>query len=420
MTHGGLGATLARTREGILLALDSVRANKARAALTILGVGIGVMVVIAMASTITGVNRGVTQRLETLGPRTFFVWRFFREGIQVSDGSDEMSPWRRNPWMTVEEAELIRQLPLVRDVTVREASSGQVVYGDITLDDVSVRGMTPSWVTVVGGSVVDGRNFTPAEQAAGARVMVINEKLADELFPGLDPIGKRAKVFGEPFEVVGKYAEPASLFGSGDSPVVIMPHGTFTKVAQYWKGWLQVAVVPVEYTTVAETQDQVISALRAARGLRAGQENNFAVVGQDRLLANFNNVTGAFFVVMLALSSIGLLVGGVGVIAIMMISVTERTREIGVRKALGATRAEIMFQFLVEAATLTLLGGITGMVLGGLIAWGVASWTPIPAVIPLWSVIVALLASAVTGIFFGLYPASRAARLDPVEALRYE
>ncbi len=420
MTHGGLGATLARTREGILLALDSVRANKARAALTILGVGIGVMVVIAMASTITGVNRGVTQRLETLGPRTFFVWRFFREGIQVSDGSDEMSPWRRNPWMTVEEAELIRQLPLVRDVTVREASSGQVVYGDITLDDVSVRGMTPSWVTVVGGSVVDGRNFTPAEQAAGARVMVINEKLADELFPGLDPIGKRVKVFGEPFEVVGKYAEPASLFGSGDSPVVIMPHGTFTKVAQYWKGWLQVAVVPVEYTTVAETQDQVISALRAARGLRAGQENNFAVVGQDRLLANFNNVTGAFFVVMLALSSIGLLVGGVGVIAIMMISVTERTREIGVRKALGATRAEIMFQFLVEAATLTLLGGITGMVLGGLIAWGVASWTPIPAVIPLWSVIVALLASAVTGIFFGLYPASRAARLDPVEALRYE
>ncbi len=420
MTHGGLGATLARTREGILLALDSVRANKARAALTILGVGIGVMVVIAMASTITGVNRGVTQRLETLGPRTFFVWRFFREGIQVSDGSDEMSPWRRNPWMTVEEAELIRQLPLVRDVTVRETSSGQVVYGDITLDDVSVRGMTPSWVTVVGGSVVDGRNFTPAEQAAGARVMVINEKLADELFPGLDPIGKRAKVFGEPFEVVGKYAEPASLFGSGDSPVVIMPHGTFTKVAQYWKGWLQVAVVPVEYTTVAETQDQVISALRAARGLRAGQENNFAVVGQDRLLANFNNVTGAFFVVMLALSSIGLLVGGVGVIAIMMISVTERTREIGVRKALGATRAEIMFQFLVEAATLTLLGGITGMVLGGLIAWGVASWTPIPAVIPLWSVIVALLASAVTGIFFGLYPASRAARLDPVEALRYE
>ncbi len=420
MTHGGLGATLARTREGILLALDSVRANKARAALTILGVGIGVMVVIAMASTITGVNRGVTQRLETLGPRTFFVWRFFREGIQVSDGSDEMSPWRRNPWMTVEEAELIRQLPLVRDVTVREASSGQVVYGDITLDDVSVRGMTPSWVTVVGGSVVDGRNFTPAEQAAGARVMVINEKLADELFPGLDPIGKRAKVFGEPFEVVGKYAEPASLFGSGDSPVVIMPHGTFTKVAQYWKGWLQVAVVPVEYTTVAETQDQVISALRAARGLRAGQENNFAVVGQDRLLANFNNVTGAFFVVMLALSSIGLLVGGVGVIAIMMISVTERTREIGVRKALGATRAEIMFQFLVEAATLTLLGGITGMVLGGLIAWGVASWTPIPAVIPLWSVIVALLASAVTGIFFGLYPTSRAARLDPVEALRYE
>jgi putative ABC transport system permease protein len=171
---------------------------------------------------------------------------------------------------------------------------------------------------------------------------------------------------------------------------------------------------------VAAAQDQVIAALRGKRGIRPSEENNFAVVTQDKLLEVFNKVTGGFFLVMLALSSVGLLVGGVGVVAIMMISVTERTREIGVRKALGATRREIMFQFLVEAATLTLLGGAIGMGLGGAIAWLVERYSPIPAAVPLWSVATALVASAVTGIFFGLYPANRAARLDPVEALRWE
>ena len=162
------------------------------------------------------------------------------------------------------------------------------------------------------------------------------------------------------------------------------------------------------------------AALRVSRGLRPGQENNFALVTQDKLLATFNQITFGFFVVMLALSSVGLMVGGVGVVAIMMISVTERTREIGVRKALGATRREIMFQFLVEAATLTLVGGSAGLVLGGLIAWGIHAFTPIPAAVPLWSVLVAVVASTITGIFFGLYPANKASKLDPVEALRYE
>jgi putative ABC transport system permease protein len=171
---------------------------------------------------------------------------------------------------------------------------------------------------------------------------------------------------------------------------------------------------------VAETQDQVTAALRVHRGLRPGEENNFALVSQDRLLESFNKVTQGFFLVMLALSSVGLMVGGVGVVAIMMISVTERTREIGVRKALGATRGEIMFQFLVEAATLTLVGGACGMLLGALIAWIIRAATPLPAAIPLWSVVLAVLASTVTGVFFGLYPASKASRLDPVEALRYE
>ena len=413
-------ARLARLLEGIAIALDSVRANKARAALTILGVAIGVMVVIAIASMISGINRGVTAQVETLGPRTFFVYRYFQGGLDISDGSDELSPWRRNPWLTTTEAELLRKLPQIQDVTWREDSRGPVSYGDFRLSSVQVLGYSPSWLTVSGGTLIEGRNFTPAENASGSGVAVINDKLADQLFPGLNPLDRQIKIFGHPFVVIGVYAEPSNLFGEGDTPIAYLPHNTFSKVADYQRGWMQFAVIPHEGVTVAEAQDEVITALRVARGLKPSQENNFAVVSQDRLLDTFNSLTSGFFLVMMALSSVGLMVGGVGVIAIMMISVTERTREIGVRKALGATRSEIMFQFLVEAATLTLIGGVTGMVLGGLIAWGVNSFTPIPAVVPLWSVAVAIVASTVTGIFFGLYPAGKASRMDPVEALRFE
>jgi putative ABC transport system permease protein len=305
-------------------------------------------------------------------------------------------------------------------VTWREGSQGPVSAGDINLKSVSVVGFSPAWVLVTGGTIAAGRNYTEVEEESNALVAVVNQKLAESLFPGLDPIGKRIKVFGQPFEVVGLYVEAKSLFGDEGSPEVTIPHSTFTKVADYWKGWMDIAVSPTEAATVAESQDEVIAAMRGVRGLKPGQDNNFAVVGQDTILETWNKISGGFFLVMLALSSVGLMVGGVGVVAIMMISVTERTREIGVRKALGATRREIMFQFLVEAATLTLVGGVVGMMMGGLIAWAIHALTPIPAAVPLWSVIVALVAATVTGIFFGLYPANKASRLDPVEALRYE
>jgi putative ABC transport system permease protein len=412
--------SLSRAVEGVGIALDSLRASKVRAALTILGVAIGVMVVIAMASAITGINRSITAMLESAGPRTFYVNRFFQGGLNISDGSDELSPWRKNPWLTVADAEMIRQLPMIQDVSVSEGTQGPVKYGDIDLGSVSMAGFGPSWVYVTGGEIVSGRTFTAMEYAAGARVAVINDKLAETLFPGLDPIGKSIKIFGQPFVVIGLHVEAASLFGGGDEQRLAMPHTTFEKVADYWKGWMDIAVMPVVGVSIEDAQDQVVAALRGKRGLKPGQENNFAIVTQERVLEVFDKVTGAFFLVMLALSSVGLLVGGVGVVAIMMISVTERTREIGVRKALGATRREILFQFLVEAATLTLVGGLVGLGLGGLIAWGIHAFTPIPAAVPMWSVVVALLASVITGIFFGMYPASKASKLDPVEALRYE
>jgi putative ABC transport system permease protein len=409
-----------RMLEGVVIALDSLRANKVRAALTVLGVAIGVTVVIAMASAITGINLSITRILESAGPKTFFVQRYFSGGLEVSDGSDELSPWRRMPWITAEEAEMIRRLPMVRDVNIGEYTRGPVSFDRVDLKGVDIAGMSPSWVLVNGGVILAGRNYTPMEEAAGERLAIINDKLAESLFPGRDPIGKTIKIFGLPFEVIGLHAEAASLFTNASEPRLAIPHATFVKIAEYDKGWMEIAVIPTESATTLEAQDEVIAGLRTERGLGPSEPNNFAIVTQDRVLEAFNKITAGFFIAMIGLSSVGLMVGGVGVVAIMMISVTERTREIGVRKALGATRGEIMFQFLVEAATLTLVGCTIGLGLGAAVAWGVRSFSPIPASIPLIAVVAALSASVLTGVLFGLYPANKASRLDPVEALRYE
>lgn len=406
--------------EGVGIALSSLRASKARAALTILGIAIGVMVVMAIGSMITGINRGVEDIFNQLGPRTFFVFRFFQAGIVVSDGSDEMSPWRRNPPLTEREAERIRGLASIEFVVVDEGSSTPIEYGNRQLESVQIQGRGPDWIRVGGGDISPGRSFTRLESEARARVVVVNEKLAEEMFGQLDPIGKQLKIAGVPYQVIGVYIPPPDIFGEGNRPFATIPHKTFEKYVPYWRGWMDFLVSPAPDVTVQDAIDDVTAALRGMRGLRPAEENTFSIVTQDRLLDSWNQVTGMFFLVMIALSSVGLMVGGVGVVAIMMISVTERTREIGVRKALGAKRREILWQFLVEAATLTLVGGIVGMMVGGLISFLIATLSPLPAKVPLYSVLAALGMSILTGIAFGLYPAAKAARLDPVEALRYE
>ncbi|HXI34198.1 MAG TPA: ABC transporter permease [Gemmatimonadales bacterium] len=406
--------------EGVGIALASLRGNKVRAALTILGVAIGVMVVMIMAAMISGINRSVASTFEQIAPRTFLVWRFFQAGVNISDGSDENSPWRRNPPISDLEADRIAALPSVRYATRREESSAVVEFRDQRLESVTISGLSSQWVEVNGGDVFPGRTFTRVEDLANSHVVVINRKLESQIFQGRDPIGQAVKIAGVPFTVIGVYTPPPNLFSGASPPFAGVPHGAFVKSVPYFKGWMRLAVSPAPGYTQQQAMDEVVATLRSLRGLKPGQENTFSIVTQDKLLDSWNQVSGMFFLVMIALSSIGLMVGGVGVVAIMMISVTERTREIGVRKALGATRREILWQFLVEAATLTLVGGAAGMIAGGGIAWLVSVATPIPAYVPAWSIAAALGASALTGVGFGLYPANRAARLDPVDALRYE
>ncbi|HWH02102.1 MAG TPA: ABC transporter permease [Gemmatimonadales bacterium] len=411
---------MAQMLEGVGIALESIKTSKARAALTILGVAIGVMVVMVIGAIISGFNKGVSDSLQRAGPTTFWVGRYWQAGIMISDGSDEMSPWRRNPPLTVADAKSIQQIPSVAWVAVDEGSNAEVSYGNKRQSSVRIDGRSAAWPNVAGGDVSPGRSFTDLEDQAGSEVAVINSKLAELLFDRQDPLGQRVHIQGVPYTVIGIFNPPPQLFGGEPSPEAIIPHEAFAKYVQHWKGWMDFLVGPKPGVTTAQAMEDVTEGMRIKRNLRPGTDNNFAVVSQDKFLEKLDGITFAFRLVMFALSSVGLMVGGVGVVAIMMISVTERTREIGVRKALGATRREILWQFLVEASTLTLVGGAVGMILGGLGAGLLKLLTPIPAYVPLASVIIALLAAALTGVLFGIVPANKASRLDPVEALRYE
>jgi putative ABC transport system permease protein len=421
MTVSGVGRGLTAFREGIGIALDSLRANKTRAALTILGVTIGVAVVVAMAATVDGINSSLEESIRSSGPTTFYVVRYFSGGVMVDDGSEENQPWRRNPPLTVEEAAALRQLPSIGAVTVREGTNTAMDAGEVHVSSVEVVGMSARYIEAMGGDIAPGRSWTSLEDAAGERVVVLNEKLAGRLFgPRRYPVGLKVRMSGQQYTVIGIYVPPTSFFGGGDQSIALLPHETLRRNFHYWRGQMMFLVRPVESVTMQQGMDDVTAALRRVRGLRPGQETNFSLLTQDAILNIWSKLTAVFFAVMIGLSSVGLMVGGVGVIAIMMISVTERTREIGVRKALGATRREILWQFLVEAATLTVIGGAIGLAIGGGGAWLLQHFTPVPARVPMWSVVVALLASALTGIVFGLVPANKASRMDPVEALRYE
>ena len=421
-----LSSKIFNITEGIGIAFDAIRSNKVRAALTILGVAVGVFVVVALSAAIHGINVSVAKDLESAGPTSFFVYRRPASLTSVCDGTDETCPERRNPPITMAETDAIARLPEVLAVTPHVGGQSRIRYKDREQPTVGVDAYAATWLDVEGGDITAGRNFTYAETTTGARVVVINDKLAEHLFPGSDPLDKMITISGVPFKVLGIYHNIGSFLGkpnsssAGNDPRAIVPLASGVRNLDMFMSRLDLTVKPRANVSQTEAIDAVTTSIRGQRGLRPSAPDNFAVMTSDSLLTIYNGFFGVFFLVMIALSAVGLMVGGVGVIAIMMISVTERTREIGVRKALGATRSTILWQFLVEAATLTCIGAAIGLVGGSFVAWAVNRFTPVPASTPPMAIAAALGVSAVTGIVFGLLPAMRASRLDPVEALRYE
>jgi putative ABC transport system permease protein len=405
-------------REGVRIAFEAMWANKVRAALTVMGIAIGVFVVTAMSAAVHGINAGVEKGFAAAGPTTFFITKW-PIALNNCNGADDC-PWIRFPPLKVEEAALIAKQPTIKGVIAHVNTSAAVKYKDRSLPGAQVEAYTPGWTDVDPGDISPGRSFTEAENTDAAQVVLVDENLAGRLFGQSDPVGKTIDVDGKPFKVIGLYHALANIFDAGSRGKLIVPFETARRRLNVGVRWLDLTIKPRDGVAQDVAMDDAVATLRAHRGLRPWQQNSFFVSSQEKVMDLYNKIVGAFFLVMIALSAIGLLVGGVGVVAIMMISVTERTREIGVRKALGATRGVILWQFLVEAATMTSVGAIVGLVTGGALAYIVRTSTPIEASIPPLAIVAALIASAGTGVLFGMIPAFRAARLDPVEALRYE
>jgi putative ABC transport system permease protein len=405
--------------EGVRMAIDSIRSNKVRAGLTMLGIAIGVFVVTVMAAAVHGINAGVEAALAAAGPTTFYVTRWPME-VNTCNGSDNSCPWRHNRPLTTAEASLIGSLPDISRVVIHAGTSALTKYADRSLSAATVDAYTAAWPDIAGGTIDPGRNFTDREGVDGAHVALVNDALVKSLFPSGRALGAQLILDDQPFTVIGVYHNPGNLFDPGNKPKVIVPLETARRNLTVDMQWIDLSVVPHIGVQQAAAMDEVTSVLRVRRALRPVMDNTFFIYGKEKVMALYNKTVLVFFLVTLVLSGIGLTVGGVGVVAIMMISVTERTREIGVRKALGATRGVILWQFLVEASTLTSLGAITGLIIGALASWGIRAWTPVAASIPPAAIAAALIVSAVTGIAFGLLPAIRAARLDPIIALRYE
>ncbi|MGH7710152.1 MAG: ABC transporter permease, partial [Gemmatimonadaceae bacterium] len=356
-------ARIASLFEGVVIAVDSLRQNRVRAALTILGIAIGVFVVVVMSAAIHGINSSLAAQLESLGPTTFFLNRF-PISLEACDDSDETCPWRNNPPIRPTELAALARLESLDEVVHRTGTSARVKYFNRELPSTSIDVYSPNWLVIGGGDIIAGRNWTPAEDANGQPVIVANEKLVERLFGESNPLGKEVAVNGTPFTVIGVYKEAAEFLGEGSRPRGYVPMGTGLRYLQVWTDWIEAAIRPKATVGRDDAIDEVVAVMRAERGLRPSQPNDFAIVTQDKIFEVWNTMTGVFFLVMIVLSGVGLMVGGVGVVAIMMISVTERTREIGVRKALGATRAVILWQFLIEAATLTAIGAAIGFSIG--------------------------------------------------------
>lgn len=412
--------------ENTRMAFDSLRQHKTRSLLTVLGVVIGIMAIVSVASIMVGLDQDIRGFLDQYGTDTLFVfrWDFGFRG--------QLTPEERNRKpLTYEDAIAIRdECPDVKDVTVevspriepgRPFTVVPARYKRNEVYGIQFTGAIPSYEWVYNANPEKGRFFTETENRHHVEVAVIGHDLAEGLFHEEEPLGNSIQVGGASYRVVGVLEKRKGQFFKDESAdkVVVVPYGAYHKHnPQDDEHFIGAQAVPGRK---ARAEDEIIGLLRRRRGVAFDKPNNFAISSSEEIARQFRQITGAIAVAVAAISSIGLLIGGVGVMNIMLMSVTERTREIGVRKAIGARRRDIVRQFLTEAITLTGTGGIIGVALGEGISFLINELLPsLPSAVPLWSVITAVTASMSVGLFFGIYPAMKASRLNPVEALRYE
>ena len=408
-------------REVFRMAIDSLRAHKLRSFLTILGIVIGVMTVIGMVSIIQGLNKSFLSELQAAGSDMIVIRK--NEGIQMGRQSEEE---RTRKDLTFDDVKAIETgAPLVKAVAVSVYVSVfepvEIKYQSAKSDSAMVIGMNEKWPVVMSLYLPQlGRFITESEVTRTARVCVLGSELADILFPTTNPVGKEIRVGPEAFTVIGVLSKRGQMFGQSRDNFVGLPITTLMKYFSYEKDGLEIIASPRQSEMLGETIEQITSVLRLRRKVPYGKPNDFSVMTQDTLVDLYNQLTGAAYLVMIVISSIGLLVGGIGVMNIMLVSVKERTREIGIRKAIGARSGDILKQFLIEAVFLTGSGGLIGVLAGFGIALIVRAATPLPAAVSPWSVVLGLAVSATIGLFFGIVPAQKAAHMDPIVSLRYE
>jgi putative ABC transport system permease protein len=400
--------------EAIAMGLQGIRAYKLRSALTILGVVMGIMTVTGMSSIVAGLNASMARQIQGLGSAVVFI----RPWAPGEDPDDEER--RRRKGLTPAEVEAIAERPAVRAISPLELVPIETVkYGPEKARDVRVFGTTASYESVHQAWVERGRFISDQDVGRGSKVAVLGADVADALFPFLDPLEKEITLDGRRYSVIGVIQRRGKFLGFSMDNIIMLPLGTVQKRDPRFN-FLLADVQPVATGAIEAAIEQTRETLRRARKLKYLEKDNFAIFSQDTLTDLYRRLTDGIYLVMIAISSIGLLVGGVGVMNIMLVSVTERTREIGVRKALGATRRNILWQFLTEAMTLTAVGGLLGILIGTAAAFLINTFSPFPAVVqPTW-VLIAFLVALSVGLTFGLWPAWKAARQDPIEALRYE